>query len=523
MTATVFQRMNERGDMLRIATTVKKASGERAIGTFIPAVSPDGKANAVLASVLQGKTYLGRAFVVSAWFIAAYQPISDSNGSIVGMLYTGLPETEVRDRMARFNARVSTAGKTDIFALHAAAQAKGLFVLSSEKTLEGHNAWESKDSKGALFVQDICKKALQAKAGEISETSYWSRAREGQPSQKMVARFTYFPAWDWVIGVQQPEEDFLATPNRIRSIFRVTDWFLPLLCLTTALAAVKVWRGFVRKLASGIGAVITKLIRSSRQLAAAAQSIGEHSTSVATSAQQLMRTTVSQASASEQTHSATGMVTDTAKRSAETADQMRALSSEAESTLKQVAVKLGDVDAAMQSISATSGDVLGIVDSINEISFATNIVALNASIEAARAGAAGLTFAYIADEIRSLAKRCSEAADQTKSIVNQSQIEMQRGSQMVNLLTKTLNPVEESSEKIRGLAAEVSNNSKQQAESLGQVLEAVEQIQRASESSAQAAQKGAHDAVELEGQVAFLVRSISEIDGAIDLLNKEFG
>jgi methyl-accepting chemotaxis protein len=94
---------------------------------------------------------------------------------------------------------------------------------------------------------------------------------------------------------------------------------------------------------------------------------------------------------------------------------------------------------------------------------------------------------------------------------------------MVNLLTKTLNPVEESSEKIRGLAAEVSNNSKQQAESLGQVLEAVEQIQRASESSAQAAQKGAHDAVELEGQVAFLVRSISEIDGAIDLLNKEFG
>jgi len=80
MTATVFQRMDERGDMLRIATTVKKKSGERAIGTFIPAVGADGKANPVLAAVLQGKTYLGRAFVVNAWFIAAYQPIRAASG-----------------------------------------------------------------------------------------------------------------------------------------------------------------------------------------------------------------------------------------------------------------------------------------------------------------------------------------------------------------------------------------------------------------------------------------------------------
>jgi len=523
MTATVFQRMNERGDMLRVATTVKKASGDRAIGTFIPAVAPDGKPNAVLAAVLNGKTYLGRAFVVNAWFIAAYQPIRDGNGGIVGMISTGQPETELRDKMARFSAQVSAAGKTNVFALHAMTQAKGLFVLSNDKTLEGRNSWEHKDAKGALFVQEICRKALRAKAGDVSEVSYWSLPENGRPSQKTIARFTYFPAWDWVIGVQQPEEDFLATPNRIRRIFRLTDWLLPLFCLVTAVAALKVWRGFVGKLAGQIEAVIAKLMQSSQQLATAAQWIGEHSNSVAVSAQQLMRTTVSQAAASEQTHAATGMVTEAAKHNSETADHMRALSSETESTLQQAAAKLEDVDAAMRSMSATSGDVLGIVDSINEISFATNIVALNASIEAARAGAAGQTFAYIAGEVRSLAKKCAEAADQTKSIVNQSQMEMQRGSQMVTLLTKTLGPVGESSQKIRGLAAEVSNNSMQQANSLGRVLEAVEQIQRASESSAQAAQKGAHDAAALEGQAAFLVGSISEIDQAVDILNKAFG
>jgi hypothetical protein len=521
-TATVFQRMNERGDMLRVATTVKKASGERAIGTFIPVVAPDGQPNAVLAAVLQGNTYLGRAFVVNAWFIAAYQPIRDGNRNIVGMLYTGLPETELRDQMARFNARVSAAGKTDTFVLHTAAQAKGLFVLSSDKAWEGRNFWERKDAKGTLFVQEICRKARQAKAGEISEAAYWPQPQDGRPPQKMIARFTYFPAWDWVIGVQQPEHDFLATPNRIRAIFRISNWFLPLLCLATAAIVIKVWHGFVRQLAGRIDVVITKLIQSSRQLATASQSIGERSTSVAASAQGLMRTITSQAAACEQTHAATGMVTDTAKQNSQTADQMRALSSQTESTVEQAAVKLGDVDTAMQSITATSADVLGIVDSINEISFATNIVALNASIEAARAGAAGQTFAYIAGEIRSLAAKCAEAADQTKAIVNQSQAEMGRGSQMVSLLTRTLSPVAASSQQIRGLAAEISSNSQQQANSLSQVLEAVEQMQRASESSAQASQKGVQDAAALEAQVAFLGRSIAEIDQAIDVLRQEF-
>jgi hypothetical protein len=523
MTATVFQRMNEHGDMLRIATTVRKVSGERAIGTFIPVAGADGKPNAVLAAVLQGKSYLGRAFVVNAWFIAAYQPIRDRGGNIVGMIYTGLPETELRDKMARFNARLSTAGKTDIFVLHTAAQAKGLFLLSNDKTLEGHSSWEHKDPKGALYVQEICRRALAAKGGEISEASYWSLPQNGQPSRKMIARFTYFAAWDWVIGVQQPEEDFLATPHRIRRIFRITNWFLPLLCLAAAVAAVKVWHGFVGKLARRIESVIAKLRQNSGNLATAAHSIGEHSRSVATSAQQHMRTTVSQAAASEQTTAATGMVAATAKHNSATAERMRTLSSETENSLNQAMAKLGDVEAAMQSISATSGDVLGIVDSINEISFATNILALNASIEAARAGVAGQTFGYIAGEVRALAGRCAEAADQTKGIVNQSQTDMARGGQMVALLTRTLGPVGKSSQTMHGLATEVSDNSQQQANSLGQVLEAVEEIQRASESSAEAAQKGAHDAAALEKQVGFLVRSVSEIDQAIDILNKEFG
>ncbi|HWA81833.1 MAG TPA: Cache 3/Cache 2 fusion domain-containing protein, partial [Fimbriimonadaceae bacterium] len=58
-TVTYFQRMNEEGDMLRVATSVKKKDGKRAIETYIPATNPDGKPNPVVKTVLAKQTYRG--------------------------------------------------------------------------------------------------------------------------------------------------------------------------------------------------------------------------------------------------------------------------------------------------------------------------------------------------------------------------------------------------------------------------------------------------------------------------------
>jgi len=77
-TCTIFQRMNESGDMLRVCTNVQKKDGTRAIGTYIPRTNPDGTPNPVVAAVLRGETYEGRAFVVDRWYIANYEPILSS-------------------------------------------------------------------------------------------------------------------------------------------------------------------------------------------------------------------------------------------------------------------------------------------------------------------------------------------------------------------------------------------------------------------------------------------------------------
>lgn len=523
VTATVFQRMNTQGDMLRVATTVKNALGQRAIGTFIPAVNADGKPNPVISTVLKGKTYLGRAFVVNAWFIAAYQPMLDHNGTIIGMFYTGVPESDVRDKISRFfSAQVRSTDKTDVFLLHTAGQAKGVFVLSQDKSLDGNTSWDARDSRGKLFVREICAKALAAKPGEISEANYWSQGYSGLESRKMIARFTYFPEWDWVIGVEQPEADLLAAPNRISNIFRIADILLVLLCLAIGYFALRVWRTFVRELSSRISEVIGKLAESSVRLAGAAQAIGASSRSVEESADDLLRATQSQASASEETVAATETVTQTAHRNSKTAGEMLSLSSNTQGILEQAAGSLGAVDGAMQAINSSSSSVLGIVDSIDEICFATNIVAVNASIEAARAGEAGYTFAVIANEVRSLAGRCNEAAHATKGIVNGARVEMDRGSELVSRLVDDLKPVATSSDSIRALAAAISENSEHQSTSLGQVLKAMEEIQKTSAASAATAQKGADDATALLAQVGALNGSVSEIDKVIHILEGEF-
>ena len=94
-TVTLFQRVNEAGDMLRVATSVVASDGKRAIGTFIPAIMPDGSANPVVKTVLGGQTFRGRAYVVNAWYITAYEPLLDAHGNNIGMLYVGVKQEGV--------------------------------------------------------------------------------------------------------------------------------------------------------------------------------------------------------------------------------------------------------------------------------------------------------------------------------------------------------------------------------------------------------------------------------------------
>lgn len=213
VTCTVFQRMNASGDMIRVATNVVQSDGTRAIGTYIPRTNPDGKANPVVAEILRGQPYNGRAFVVDKWYLTSYEPIYNKDKYIVGMLYVGMPQESVTSlRQAIYDIEIGETGYLWVL------DGKGNYVISQDGTRDGEDISMAKDTDGNLFIQEMVAKGLALKPGQFAEHRYpWQNP--GDPAARMkVARIMYFAPWDWVIGAGSYEHEFLSAATRIQDL-----------------------------------------------------------------------------------------------------------------------------------------------------------------------------------------------------------------------------------------------------------------------------------------------------------------
>ena len=205
--ATIFQRMNEKGDMLRVATTVQNTQGERAIGTCIPAANPDGRPNPVISAIMQRKPYHGRAYVVNNWYLTVYVPITDKSGEIVGMLYVGTRQKSVESRIRQAVLQIMVGRTGYVYVLDGTGEERGCYIISQRGERDGEDIWESKDSDGRLVIQEIISKAITLKPGELATERYrWKNPGEKTPRWK-IARLAYYAPWDWVIGTSVYEDE----------------------------------------------------------------------------------------------------------------------------------------------------------------------------------------------------------------------------------------------------------------------------------------------------------------------------
>jgi methyl-accepting chemotaxis protein len=242
-TCTVFQRMNEKGDMLRVGTNVKKLDGTRAIGTYIPAFNLDGSPSPIIQETLQGKTFSGRAFVVNAWYLTAYEPIKDAQGRVVGLLYVGVKEEDQPE--LRHGIMDVVAGKTGyVYILGGSGDEQGKYIISAKGQRDGESVWDAKDASGKLFVQSLVAKAKAMKNGECDFERYpWRNKGENEDRWKLTA-VTYFAPWDWVIGVGAYESDYHDARERANhAIWNMVLWSVVgalvalAICLGVALVA----------------------------------------------------------------------------------------------------------------------------------------------------------------------------------------------------------------------------------------------------------------------------------------------
>jgi len=206
---TIFQRMNAQGDMLRVATNVETLDGRRAIGTFIPAVNPDGTFNPVINTVLRGEVYQGSAYVVNAWYLTAYEPLYDAAGEVIGMLFVGVPRENVASlRQAILDAQVGEFGY--VFIMGTQGDQRGMYFISKDGQLDGVSMWDRRNDEGRYVAREIAALAQSLERGEQASIRYlWQNPDEREPSWR-ITRLTYYEPWDWVIGATAYESDVLA-------------------------------------------------------------------------------------------------------------------------------------------------------------------------------------------------------------------------------------------------------------------------------------------------------------------------
>ncbi len=231
-TSTIFQRMNDAGDMLRVCTNVLKKDGTRAIGTYIPATNPDGKANPVIAKVLRGETFRGRDFVVDRWYLTAYEPVKDSRGNVMGISYFGIPmETAENMRKTITDFVIGETGY--VFVLNGA----GEYIISKDSKRDGDKLWNVKDADGNYFIQEIVEGAKAGNAKETYKQQYMWQTAGSQTPQEKVVHCLYYEPWDWVIGASSLLEEFREAEHRIEANGKRANTLLIFLVLVAGVSA----------------------------------------------------------------------------------------------------------------------------------------------------------------------------------------------------------------------------------------------------------------------------------------------
>lgn len=162
--------------------------------------------------------------------------------------------------------------------------------------------------------------------------------------------------------------------------------------------------------------------------------------------------------------------------------------------------EMGNMVESMNRINDTSRKIEYIISEIENIASQTNLLSLNASIEAARAGDAGKGFAVVADEIRTLAEQSAKSADNTRELVSNTLHEIQEGSRIAHKTADVLNGVVEAIQKIAETSKMLSENSQAQAESVEQADQGIARISEVVQSNSAAAEESYATSEELSAQ-----------------------
>ena len=284
-------------------------------------------------------------------------------------------------------------------------------------------------------------------------------------------------------------------------------------------------RGVALLILVGIGVLgalffsVNKIIRPVQSimdgLSAGADQLWGASQEISSFSQGLSASTTEQASNIEETSSAMEEMASMANQNAEHANSANMTVQESRVVFDAGANRVQEMTQSMAEINVAFQKINKIVRSIDEIAFETNLLSLNASLEASDAGINGKRFSVVADEVRLLSEKASEAAHETVNLIEGANSRVQTGNEIATALKESFDDVENGAAKIANLVAEIKSGSNEQAQGCEHVSRALMQLDQSTQDNASAAEQASSAAEELAAQADQIREIVAQLNELI--------
>jgi methyl-accepting chemotaxis protein len=410
-----------------------------------------------------------------------------------------------------------------------ADKSDGTNVVLLGRDTEGKNRLNAKDSKDKFFVQDII---ANAKNG-THYTNYWFSKIDGGDAKEKRSYSDYFQTYDWIIGTGNYIDDIdtilenIKSDNQknVRNVF--VSLLIVLLLLSSLAILVSVLMGRrisapivdvvkkaelvskgdltlsitsnsndeTGKLAGSFNAMVINLNQMIKSIKQSASEINASSGEVSNNSQNLALGASKQAASVEEASAAMEQMTSTIELNAENARQTETLSKATSESTKIMFESMNNSLASIRTISEK-------ITIINDIAFQTNLLALNAAVEAARAGDHGKGFAVVAAEVRKLAERSKNAADEIVGLSNESVKTTESTKEILNRLVPEI-------ERTLKLVQEIAASSNEQSQGVQQVNGAIQQLNEVIQQNATSSEELASNAEQNSARATDLLENIT--------------
>jgi methyl-accepting chemotaxis protein len=535
-------------NFVRIATSVRKEDGSRAVGLPLESNHP------ALPHLLKGEPYGGRAKFLGRDYVAHYEPLKDADGKVIATLVVGSDSTDALLALKKKVLAIKI-GETGYPYILDAGPDKGMLI--AHPTREGQTLLDSRDGNGREFAKEM----LAARQGM---TRYpWLNKELGETTaREKYAVYASYDHWQWLVVSGGYIDELSREVSPVRNSILVAALVLLLAAGTLLLVVSRRWISqpleqtveamdriaagdLSQPVKPGGGDEVGRLLRATEDMR---QHLSEAIGAIRLTADELVGSARELAGAAADVSGISNNQSDQAATMAAGVEQMmvsiqqvadysseaRQMSSQAESTSREGAAVIASTVTGMSGIADTvrsasqtvialgakSQEISVIVQAIKEIAEQTNLLALNAAIEAARAGEQGRGFAVVADEVRKLAERTSkstgEIAHMIEGVQGQTQVavaamqhgvaQVETGVGMAIQAGASMDGIRSSALHVAEAVEGISNALAEQSAASGEISRNVETIACQAEHTSEQAGRTSVAATQLEN----LARSLKD-------------